>query len=478
MSNNHLSKGLRNIKYSLIAQTVILIIGVLKTLIVPSVLTVDSYAYWQMYLFYISYVGFFYLGYNDGILLKYGKYDYSELPFEKLRRSMQFYIGMLSIFSISMMLVALTVSDPHKSFTIFMVALSIIMYGLNGVFIYIFLITNQIKRHSFFSAVDSVSSFIGILIMLVLRQQDFHLLVYFVFTTKLISVTVMTIMCRKMLFGHCSSIKAGFYEFLDNIRVGIFLMFAQIMSMLVTGLGRIFIEYSNELSNYAFYSFGMTVMNIIMVGVTAIATVMYPTLGRIEPGLLPKFFNKMYDYFNHFTVIILVLYFPGHILIQKLFPNYIPMLSYFSILFLTMTWQAKVTITTNSYFRVLRMERKMLKINILSVMMFCLVYGILRFATAGFLTSQVILVAISTCLSMVFLEILAELTLRKALGLRFGSHCVKDIVVNIIFLSIALIPNKYLGFAIYGLLVGCYVVFHGKELLTESKRIVRNFIKP
>lgn len=477
MSDSQLTKGLKNIKYSFIAQSVILIIGVLKTLIVPSVLTVDSYAYWQMYLFYISYIGFFYLGFNDGILLKYGKYNYADLPFEKMRRSMHFYLIMLALFTGVAMLYALSISDPQKMFVTVMVAASIIMYGLNGVFIYIFLITNQIRRHSFFSAVDSVSNFIGILLLLLLKQNDFHLLVYFVFITKLISVIAMTILCRKTLFGKACPVKEGFLEFLDNIKAGIFLMLAQIMSMLVTGLGRIFIEYSGELKNYAYYSFGMTVLNIVMVGVTAIATVMYPTLGRVQKELLPKVFNKIFDYFSHFNVFVVLLYFPAYILVGILFPKYSPMLTYFSIMFVTMTWQSKVNITTNCYFRVLRMERKMLKINALSVVCFCIVYFILRFTVGNFVSSPITIVALSTCLSMVFLELMAELTLRKALQLKMGTHSIKDAVINVIFLAVSLISNKYLGFAVYFVVAATYAVIKRKALKSDIQKVLKVFFK-
>ena len=40
---------------------------------------VEKYGYWQLYLFYTSYVGFFQLGWNDGIYLRYGGEDYNNL---------------------------------------------------------------------------------------------------------------------------------------------------------------------------------------------------------------------------------------------------------------------------------------------------------------------------------------------------------------------------------------------------------------
>ena len=477
MAENQLKKGIKNIKYSLIAQIIILVTGVVKTLIVPSVLTVESYAYWQMYLFYIGYVGFFYLGFNDGILLKYGKYDYDDLPFDRIRRSMHYYIYMLAAFTAVSLFFTLRIDDPQKAFVMTIVAASILMYGLNGVFIYIFLITNQIKRHSFFTAVDSLSSFVGVLLVIALKQSDFHLLVYFVFIVKLISVIVMACLCRKILFGQLVSAKEGFIEFLDNIRAGIFLMLAQIMSMLVTGLGRIFIEYTKELENYAYYSFGITVLNIVMVGITAVATVMYPTLGRVEEDLLPKIFKRMYSFFSHTTVLILLLFFPAYVLVGLLFPQYSPMLSYFCVMFAMVTWQAKVNITTNSYFRVLRMERKMLVINLESVIFFCIACAVLMFTLGKMQISNIFIVAVSTCLSMVFLELLAEGALRKRLGLRFDKQIWIDLIINAVFLACACIRPIYIGFAAYVTFMVLYAFVQKRDIKSDILFIKDNFKK-
>lgn len=476
MADQQISKGFKNLKYSFVAQAIILAIGIAKALIIPSVLSVDSYAYWQIYLFYIGYVGFCYLGYNDGILLRYGKYDYTDLPFEKLRRSMQFYIAMLLLFSAAICVITLGMEDAQKEFSILAVGLSVLMYGLNGVFIYVFLITNQIKRHSFFSAVDSVSNFLGVLLLVVLKQEDFRLLILFVFITKLLSVLAMMFLCKDIVFGKCAPVAEGFHEFIDNIKVGIFLMLAQIMSMLVTGLGRVFVEYGGELKEYAYYSFGMTVLNIILVGVTAVATVMYPTLGRVDAKLLPTIFNKTYDFFTYFTVVVLFLYYPAYILVGIVFPKYASILGYFFILFLTMTWQAKVTITTNSYFRVLRMERRMFKINAISVGVFLIAYFALDLLFGKIINNLVAIVALSTCISMITLEIMAESQLRRQMGIVSGMNPLKDLGVNLIFAATALIGNIYIGFACYAAFLAVYGFLNRKKI-RNNVRLLKEYMK-
>ncbi|WEV42229.1 hypothetical protein OZX57_01690 [Bifidobacterium sp. ESL0682] len=54
------------------AQGVSLLLSILQSLIIPKMLGVTQFGYWQLYLFYVSYVGFFHLGLSSGIYLKMG----------------------------------------------------------------------------------------------------------------------------------------------------------------------------------------------------------------------------------------------------------------------------------------------------------------------------------------------------------------------------------------------------------------------
>ena len=71
--------AIRNIIYSFSAQTVSIILSVLMSLLVPKMLGVEDFSYWQLFLFYLSYVGFFHFGITDGVYLKNGGISYENL---------------------------------------------------------------------------------------------------------------------------------------------------------------------------------------------------------------------------------------------------------------------------------------------------------------------------------------------------------------------------------------------------------------
>ena len=56
-----------------------LIISVFMVIALPKILTMEDYGYWQLFLFFFSYIGFFQFGWEDGIYLKFVGCKYEEL---------------------------------------------------------------------------------------------------------------------------------------------------------------------------------------------------------------------------------------------------------------------------------------------------------------------------------------------------------------------------------------------------------------
>lgn len=461
MKNEAISKGLKNIRYTFIAQMIVMGAGVLKTLLIPSFLSVEAYGYWQIYLFYISYIGFFYLGFNDGVLLRYGKYDYEKLPFSVMRTSMYFYLVMLLIFSVVFSLYTSTIQDIDKRIIMSIIAASIVMYGINGVLVYIFLITNQIKLYSFFTSIDQVVVLFSAIYMLMIGNPNYKILIVVSFISKLVLVLVMMYLCKELFWGKLESIANGFREFTKNIECGLVLMLAQIMSMLLTGLGRVLVEYLGNIEEYAYYAFAMSVINIVMVCVTAFATVMYPMMSRVNSDDLPGYFNVFCSYVTIFNAMAVISYFPAEFFVKILFPQYSPMLDYLFVLFILLTWQAKINIVTNAYFRVLRKERQMFGINACGVLIFILI-GF----PAMFITHSIKAVAICTFFTILLIEIISEMYLRRQLGIRMSLVTVKDIVINIFFIICCITFNLLWGFVIYIIFLIGFLLLN-KKTLTE-----------
>ena len=70
--NNKALDFIKNFSYTLSSNLLSLVISTLVVLIIPKLIGVEEYGYWQLYIFYTSYIGFLHFGWNDGIYLRYG----------------------------------------------------------------------------------------------------------------------------------------------------------------------------------------------------------------------------------------------------------------------------------------------------------------------------------------------------------------------------------------------------------------------
>ena len=409
--NNTSKTAIQNIKFTMLAQIIALLLSVAKSIVLPKVLTVPDYAYWQIYVLYSSYVGIFALGYNDGIYLKYGKYQYEELPLKKLRTATRFYIVMLALFSIIGFVICLSaINDPARQLAMGWVCLDIFLMGINGLLIYVLQITNQMKAYSFCSVLDKVILLACVLVICFVPNKNYSMVIIADVISKAAVSTVLILKCKEFFVGNHDDFRSAWAEFSDDIKVGINLMIANLMGMFVTGIGRMIVDFFGDISEYAYYSFGATITNLVLVFITAVSLVMYPTLKRLPENNYAHYFRKITFCLREFIYISLLLYFPAVIFIKFFLPQYTPLLEYIHFFFGTVVLQAKMQLTNNTYYKVLREERALLRANMSCVFIF-LILALVSYSC----TKSVYAIAVCTFVAMVFRCYASEIFIRKKL---------------------------------------------------------------
>ena len=79
----------KNLIFALSAQTVSFLFSALMALLVPKLLNLEQYSYWQLFVFLSSFVGFFHFGLSDGIYLRQGGIELKD--FDNKGIASQFY---------------------------------------------------------------------------------------------------------------------------------------------------------------------------------------------------------------------------------------------------------------------------------------------------------------------------------------------------------------------------------------------------
>ena len=88
---------IKNFFFAFGAQIVSLSASLLITFVTPALIGREEFAYWQLFLTYVTYVNITRLGINDGLYLRLGGKRYEELDFALLSHERQIYIGYQTI---------------------------------------------------------------------------------------------------------------------------------------------------------------------------------------------------------------------------------------------------------------------------------------------------------------------------------------------------------------------------------------------
>ncbi len=461
MENQVIKTGLKNSIFVLAAQSASFVLGIARALILPILLGVRSFGYWQVYLLYMSYVGIFALGFNDGIYLKYGKFDYKDLPKQIFRTSIKLFVVVQLAIMVLVSLLIFFEPDASKQTAMFWASLNIPIAGLSGVLIYILQVTNQLKKYSFYTVLDKVVVLLIILLVFFLKTNQFILVVIGDTFSKLLVLAFMTYSCRDLLFGKGCSLQTAIKESLENVAVGIKLMLANFAGMLVLGFGRFMVERFDSVEVYGTYSFAISTINLVLVFISAIGLVIYPTLNRLDDNRYANYFQELNKILGILVFGLLIAYFPLRIFIARVMLEYIQIFDYLPIIFVIVFTQTKMQILINPFYKLLRQEKAMLNANLAGLLMAVVLVVSLYAANRS-----VLMVALGTFIAMSTRLYLSEIYLKKTLSIAKNFNIIIEACGMIIFILFAYQTSLSLGFICY---TAVYLIYLISQIKTLSK---------
>lgn len=459
MNRNALS-FIKNMSYTISSNLLSLIVSALVILIIPKLIGVEEYGYWQLYIFYSSYVGFLHFGWSDGIYLRYGGYEYDKLE-KKLFFSQflslvasQIIIGIIiSVFS------SLYLVDSNRDFIIKMVAIAMILSNSRLILLYIFQATSRIKEYARITMFDRIVYITLIILFLILGVRDYKLMVIADLIGKFVSLVYSMISCKEIVFNKISYFYCTIKETITNISVGIKLMFANIASMLIIGIVRFGIERTWDLSTFGKVSLTLSISNMMMIFINAVGIIMFPILRRTNQEKLPGIYSIMRDLLMVLSLGALVLYYPLKTVIAAWLPQYAESLLYMSLLFPMFIYEGKMSLLINTYLKTLRREKVMLQINTITMLSSLVLTYI---ATNIFRNLDIAILNIVILLA--FRSVLAELYLSKELKIDMKKDMLLELSLTMVFILSGWFVDSWMTVLIYGMTYLIYLAIKRKDI--------------
>lgn len=444
----------RNVSIAFIAQGVAMAVNIAASLLVPKALGVEEYGYWQLFIFYASYVGFGHLGLNDGVYLIHGGTKRSNIDKKSINSQMVFSSSFqLLIAAILILVVYLGYFGPQRGFVITFTAIYMIIQNMANYLGFLFQAMDETRLYSWSCIIERVGFAIPMAILLLLNVTTFENYVIAYCLSSFLQLLFCMWHAKDFLTSGFEQLNATAIEIVQSIRVGIKLMLANIASQLILGVARFIIDAVWGIETFGELSLSLSMVNFFLAFISQASMVLFPALRQSGAEDQRRFFTTLRNAMSLLFPIVYVFYFPICWLIGKWLPAYSASLIYFAYLMPICVFDSKMDISCTTMFKVRREETSLFVINIITT----------AISAAGSLVGAYVLNSINAVIAAPTIAIIARSIVSEVLIARRmrvpENVCatISELIATVFFIGIAV----GFGISISGMILylAVYVVF-------------------
>ena len=463
--NSH--KIIRAILYAFGAQLLSLVLSVLLSLAIPKILNVEQYGYWQLFIFYTGYVGIFHFGFIDGIYLRLGGCRYDDLNFPLLGKELRIFILSQIVIAVGMIIAGIIlINDFERSLIIIMTAIYLPIVNISNYFGYIFQSVNKTQLYSFSVMTDKICALIGVVILLLFKCPSVipYCLVYIL--GRIICLVYCVWNGRNLIITSCIFSRSVLKDMFENISAGIKLMISNLVSMLIIGSGRMVIDQIWGIETFGKFSTAISLINFTLQFISQVSMVLFPTLRVVNQDKLHEVFQTGQRYLGLILSFGLVLYFPIRIFMYYWLPDYYESMIYLAVLMPICIFDGKMNVLCTTYFKVIREEKKLMIINVIS-----LLSSFVLSLIGGYIAQNMEIIVFGMVLTIIVRSVVSETVLSKIMHISISLNTWIEIILSIVFVGCASILDVKVGFFIYCLCYLTYLCVNYRSIRSAISRI-------
>ncbi|WP_292490122.1 hypothetical protein [Methanoculleus sp. 10] len=391
--------------YSL-GQAFLLAFGLIQSLIIPKYLSTADYGYWQLFLLYATYGGVLHLGFLDGMLVRWAGRDFQEIK-QEIPAAFKFLLLEQLLVVGTLALILVVFDFPTLEVTLIVLVNAIITNALT-----FFIFTAQAAKK--FKLVTIANTSKGALLLLMIiglfvsGNFGYGYLCLATIAAGSIILVLFVVHLRDSLFPPGTwrtPVKAYGKE---NINIGIYVLLGNFTAVLLVTVDRLTVSSFFSITQFAQYTFAMSMCTVVIMFVQAVSQVFFPYLS----GSSSEIRTQVYRIFKPTIIIFwagaLTAYFPFTAWVKFYLPNYAASLPLMAILLCMTGLISQTQILHVNYFKAYKKQRLYFILAGLSLVSAAGLY-FLAATYLGTLTS----IAITTVISSLLWYLLNEFSLRR-----------------------------------------------------------------
>lgn len=438
--------------------------------ILPKVMGLKDYGLYKTFTLYTSYTGLFQVGFLDGIIIKYGGYDYNRIDKNKFSSYFRVYLIIQIIFcAILIILTTIFSSLEYKKIFYFWAVYLIIMNTI-AFFQTLSKITMRFGELALRNILQALMIVILVVIIYIIfkannveiKYQDYIIALLIIYS--LLSIWYV-FTYKDVVFYKSSNIFGNYTEYFNLIKKGIPVMVAYLCSTLILILDRQFVNVLFSTKIYAVYAFAYTMLSLITTMISAVSTVIYPNLKRIEAGALTRKYTDLISILLFISSAGLLVYQPLNWFINWYIPDYTGSLVIFRIVLPGVIISSVITAIMQNYYVALNKGEIFFKITLITLLLAFLlnVFSYILFKST---------IAISV--ASIFVTIIWYIISERFFIVKYNIKWKKNFIFMIIILT-----SFYITSSINSLILGflSYLIVYSSVTLLFYKQQIQKVIK-
>ncbi len=359
---------MKNIVGAVGANVVRLMISVVLTLLLPKLMGQEEYSYWQLYLFYATYLAYSSLGWCEGFTLKYGGAHYDELnkPLIIGQIWMLFGYELLFFGGVWLLISAAGIEQPKYILLLLACAsavFDIVRYMVQSVLHTVNRIQEYVRvvllERLLFAAIACAALLMGF--------NSAFALIFSEILARFLSMLYAFGVIRDMVRTRPAPAHDLAREAKSEISIGCKLLWALLASQLVIGIIRFATEQKWGVLQFGQISLIISLSNMVVSCVSAIGVVIFPMIKRMQKDQMERMYTPTRTLMSVIIWGVMLFFAPCKWILTRWLPQYAGALGYLALLLPLCLYESRTAMLTTTYLKAYREERNILKANVVTV---------------------------------------------------------------------------------------------------------------
>lgn len=373
---------MKNIVGAVGANVVRLMISVVLTLLLPKLMGQEQYSYWQLYLFYTTYLAYSSLGWCEGFTLKYGGAHYDNLNKPLIVGQLWMLFGYELLFFGGLWLVICVAEIEQTKSVLLLLACASAVFDIVRYMVQSVLHTvNRIQDYVRVVLLERMLFAVLAAAALVLGFNSALALILSEIGGRFLSMLYAFASVKDMVRMRPAPVKEIVREAKSEISIGCKLLWALLASQLVIGIIRFAIEQKWGVLQFGQISLTISLSNMVVSCVAAIGVVIFPMIKRLQKEQMERLYSPIRTLMSVLIWGVLLFFAPGKWVLTRWLPQYSGALNYLAFLLPLCLYESRTAMLTTTYLKAYREEKSILKANVATVIMSVAAAGLTVFLT-------------------------------------------------------------------------------------------------